>query len=259
MEQLGRHHVPVPRRVLDQPVVKLGQRHNHPLNVLAVLETLLGRHAVVLGQVHVHHDQLHVGVAHARVGSLRRAHARHATLIARLLLELAHGGLLGRLIGVNQPCGPLDRVGVQGRAVLNHNERRRRAPGMAQNIAHGDGVDTRLAAGLARGDLPGAALAGLVDILDTLESEPASFGRLEVVNAGDDGFLGLGRHGEGAGETRVNSCVECKYRGRAGNSSSDAEASAGIHELGRERERREVQFSMWAFECEIQMSTAGTQ
>lgn len=124
MQQLRSNDMPLLTRVLDQPRVQLRKRHHNTRDVLAVLEPLLG-HLLALGQLHLDHDELHVGVRHARVGRLRRADAQHLRhLVARLLAELAHRCRLGFLVRVDQPRWPLHRVRVQRRAVLDHQQGR---------------------------------------------------------------------------------------------------------------------------------------
>ena len=53
-------------------------------------------------------------------------------------------------------------------------------------------------ASLARGHLPEAGLAGLVDVVDLLESEPFGLGRGEFGDGGYGGFLGFDGHFDGA-------------------------------------------------------------
>ncbi|KAI9155599.1 oxidoreductase [Paramyrothecium foliicola] len=195
VEQLGRHDEPRLLGVLDQAVVKLGQRHNDALYALAVVQALLGQ-VVALAQLGLDHDELHVGVGHARVGGLDGADAEHAAVVARLLLELAHGGLLGRLLGVDEAGGPLDRVGVERGPVLDDDHGRRRPRGVQQDVAHGHGVDAGLAPRLAGGHLPGARGADLVGVLDLLQRHPLGLAGRELRHPGDDGFLCCVRHAE---------------------------------------------------------------
>lgn len=163
--------------------------------MLPILQSLLGL-LIPLAQLHLHHDELHVRVRHARVGRLGRADALDHAVVARLLLELAHGRLLGRLLGVDEPRRPLDRVGVQGRAVLD-DEQGGGGPGRVQkNVAHGHGVHAGLAPRLALRDLPGSRLADLVHVVDLLEGHPPGLLKWEVGDLSDDGFLGLVRHDE---------------------------------------------------------------
>lgn len=70
---------------------------------------------------------------------------------------------------------------------------------MQEDVAHGYGVDAGVGgAGFARGHLPGARFADLVGVFYLLEGDPFGFRRGQVRDAGDDGFLGFGRHREGA-------------------------------------------------------------
>lgn len=205
MEQLRRNDEPLLLAILHQLIVQLGQRHHHPLYVLAVVQPLRGHlDALPLGQLHLDHDHLHVRVRHARVGRLRRADAQHARdVVPRLLLELAARRVLGRLVGVDEARRPLDRVAVERRPVLDDEHGGRGLAGRTarrreEDVAHGDGVDARLGgARLAHGRLPGARLAGLVGVGDALERDPPGLVDGEVFDGGDDGLLGFGCHGEG--------------------------------------------------------------
>lgn len=141
---------------------------------------------------------LHIRIGHARICSLDRTNAQHATVVPRLLLELAHGSLLGRLVGVDETRGPLDRVRVQRGPVLDDDERGRRARGVQEHVANGHGVDAGLTPRLAGRDLPRAVLARLVGVLELLERDPSGFGGGQLCHLVDDWFLGLLRHAEGS-------------------------------------------------------------
>lgn len=67
-----------------------------------------------------------------------------------------------------------------------------------ENVANGYGVDAAGRGGFADGGFPGAGGGGGVDVGDAFEGEPFRFGDGEVLDGGDGGFLGGGRHGEGA-------------------------------------------------------------
>lgn len=123
VDTLGK--VPDPRvdraTLLLQPLTllpELRQRHRKHLDELALLQLRLG--VLVLRQAHVDGDVHHLQVRRAETrvvphdgaGLARDAH------VARLLPELAHGGLLRRLPGVDETRGDLDGDGVQRGAVL---------------------------------------------------------------------------------------------------------------------------------------------
>ncbi|CRK17454.1 hypothetical protein BN1708_012060 [Verticillium longisporum] len=187
-DYLGRDNHTILLGVFDQLLVELRQRHDHPLDVLSVVQALL-RLRLILLELDLDHDHLHAGVGHAGIGRLRRADAEDLALVARLLLELADGGLLGRLVGVDEASGPFDGVGVEGRPVLDDEHGGGRLGRVEEDVAHGDGVDAGLARRLARGDLPGARLADLIDVVDLFQRHPAGVSRGEVRDLGDDGLL----------------------------------------------------------------------
>lgn len=195
VKELGSDNHAVLLGVGDEAVVKLGERDDDALNVLAVLETLFGLR-IALVELDLDHGHLHVGVAHAGVGGLDGADAQDFAVVARLLLELANRGLLSRLLGVNQTRRPLHRVGVQGWAVLDDDEGGGRLGRVQQNVAHGHGVDTGLAPRLAGSHLPSTVLARLVGELNLLERDPSCLINGQIRQLVDYGLLCLLRHAE---------------------------------------------------------------
>ncbi|KAF1739193.1 Nudix hydrolase 14, chloroplastic [Beauveria bassiana] len=99
------------------------ERVGKDLDELVVLE--LGLRVLVLGRGDVDGDVHHaqVGVAEARVVEHDGRRLGDDADVARLLAQLAQGGLLGRLAGVDEARGDLERHAVNGRAVLalQHN------------------------------------------------------------------------------------------------------------------------------------------
>lgn len=113
----------------------------------------------------------HIGMGHSRLTGQRARNITHLALVARLLAELSHGGLFGRLALVDEAGGELDAVGVDGRAVLQDDHRLRRLVGVAENRRDGDGVDAASGTGLARGRFPHSVFAVLVGPLRGGEEE----------------------------------------------------------------------------------------
>ena len=85
----------------------------------------------------------------------------HLARITRLLSQLPHSRLLGRLALVDQAGGELDAEGLDGWAVLHDDHSADGFARVLENRHDGDGVDARGLAGLARGGFPDALLAVL--------------------------------------------------------------------------------------------------
>lgn len=96
----------------------------------------------------------------------------HGAHVARLLAELAHGGLLGRLALVDQAGRQLDDHPIGGRAELLLEQQL----GPRRLLEDGDDLDgvdgAALGLGGALGGLPGSQVAPLVMVGDLLEAEP---------------------------------------------------------------------------------------
>lgn len=152
--------------LLAQVPEALERRGKH-LDELVVLELRLG--VLVLGQGHVdrHVDHAEVGVAEPGVVEHHGRGVGHDPDVARLLAQLAHGGLLGRLAGVDEARGHLERDAVDGRAVLLLQDNLL-ARGLLED---GDDADAVNVAALgprgALGGLPCSGLAGLVLVVDS--------------------------------------------------------------------------------------------
>lgn len=144
------------------------ERVGEDLDELVVLELRLG--VLVLRKGHVDGDVDHaqVGVAEAGVVEHDGRRLRDDADVARLLAQLADGGLLGRLAGVDEPRGDLERDAVDGRAVLPLQDNVLGAGGgVAQDGDDADAVNVAAGgAAAALGGLPGARLAGLVLVVD---------------------------------------------------------------------------------------------
>lgn len=157
-----------------QRIMQLAQGHDPPLDMLPLIQ-MLRRLRVPLLQLHLDRHHLHVRVRQARIRHDRRADVDDRARVAGLLAQLPHGRLRRRLALVDQPGGELDARRLHRRPVLQHEQRRRRPGGVAEDGRDGDGVDAAGFARLARRGLPDAVFAGLVRPVDFVELGPFRF------------------------------------------------------------------------------------
>jgi len=102
-----------------------------------------------------------VRVRQPRLIRQRTTNIPHLALIPRLLLQLPHGRLLGRLALVDQARGEFDADGFDGRTVLQDYHGGERARGVPDDGRDGDSVNAGRFASFARGGLPDAFPARL--------------------------------------------------------------------------------------------------